>query len=771
MKGLPQKVAIKASYRPKTFKRCFFLFCLFASFAFTLPAFGTSMVFDEEMISTAIKTLQDIPDTTIDLENHIKQLHNKNGLDDLDDNSFLLWLLEQLNDPTKETIVAREYTLTADETREVTQDLHIIALKKATIAGNLVASQEKGQDITIDCIGNINISGIIQAGNSGDESSGGDIKITSALNGIQIEATSNIIAGDGANGTTTGSAGKDGGSLALESPNGVITVANVPGLIHLGNGGNGTDISIPCPTYAAGELPEEFENLGGNSGGLRIVADRLEGLTNEKQVLTEDLVNPVTDEVIYNAGETIWILEDTDQITGGTAGNSGRILYGVDENGQEVECEEEAIQTAFRTNRGLYSDPIEGRNGAEGFKSGGNGQSIRVKSSNGVHGYYDDGKGGSGQNVNAVGGNGGWCIRTRSAFESILNVIYRTCKPGDGGDAYAFSGNGGDATAPGVMGGDAGTAEAKGGNAGVYYLPGSGETVGKNGDAYAYGGTGGRGGGRCPDNVVDQGGLGGLGGYAIAEGGKTIFPGDTPGKDVARGGNGGSGGDGRYEAGNGGDGGDFFGGWDATNDTVGERGSDGSTCPPATLRVSPPKVTVVTGDQESLKAILTTEAGEQDVTDTYDWTSSDESVATVENGVVTCHGPVNDDTTEVSVDIYCEPCDVCPEDKDQCSDKVTVNCNKRLGYKITPASASTTVGGETISFKAVAKKDGEEHDLTDYSDWSIPENFVADFFDTEGGVVEVECKLPGEGPIVSVFSDYSTDPVMRVEAAAIIICK
>ncbi len=244
------------------------------------------------------------------------------------------------------------YVIKAGETVSPTGPLTINASKSVTIAGSLVSSGDNGQPITINSQGDVVISGSIATGSgtfaasSGGAAApspvdGGTLTITSKSGHITISGT--LKAGDGATPPTStnsngsilpadanGGTGSNGGSIILHAPNGSISASTTPGIIHIGNGGNGADIQISGQdllTYAG--TPG---NTGGNSGAMQIDSPSVVGLTTVNTQIPVDFPpqNP-----IFKAGSTVAIVTSSN-VVGGTAGNAGAFRFGVDAYGNST---------------------------------------------------------------------------------------------------------------------------------------------------------------------------------------------------------------------------------------------------------------------------------------------------------------------------------------------------------------------------------------------------------------------------------------------------
>jgi len=458
------------------------------------------------------------------------------------------------------TLNVADFSVAAGETARVSGDLMVNATGGADIAGRLMADVGMGYDITITAEGDVNITGMIAAGHGGPGNQGGHLTIISHSGNVVLSSGASIAAGDGgegvigisqdanAEGTASrmrmiiGGGGGIGGSLTLRAPNGTITVADVEGIIHLGNGGHGATIEIHGEDLLTTDTPEELDNGGGDSGMLTIQAMAFNGI-------------PIPE------GET-FAPDPGTMFTGGVGGTAGDFFYGQDENGNSTWPEnadtsvletDPAAKSTGRNQRKIFNDKLRsGKNGGNGIFSPGNGGSVRVRGASAIA------PGGDGQNVFAFGGVGGRCL-------SLL------CPDGgNGGDAYATGGDGGTGSHPNGTGGDGGKGDATGGLGGASIIK-----DGRHGDALAFGGKGGKGGGICTTNVTTTGGRGGFGGGAFASGGDRFAS--------ANGGDGGDGGDGTTSSGPVGTpllASAFGGPGNRTRQNQGMNGNAGKTCPP-----------------------------------------------------------------------------------------------------------------------------------------------------------------------------------------------
>lgn len=464
------------------------------------------------------------------------------------------------------TLEVTDFTVASGESRRVSGDLIINASGAVTIAGTLSAEDAVGHSLTIQAAGDVGITGLLSAGQGAPGGGrGGDITIVSMNGNISITGSGSLVAGDGGSGQTTttarsilaigkrpvlfksvsGGAGGAGGSVTLRAPNGEITVANVEGIIHLGNGGDGATIEVHGEDLLTTEMAEELENAGGDSGVLMIEALTFNGV---------DI-----------AGQTAFVPESAMFLSGGTGGNAGDLFWGVDAEGNSTFPDEDTTSQLIATVKrgGANLRPIfpdlrlmGARGGDAWLGSAGRGANLQIRGRDGTTPGTD------GQNVFATGGSGGDCIQQR------------LCDPGDGGDADATGGDGArgeHTTGDGGAGGNAGATGGSGGRDGAL----STVIAGGTGNAIARGGAGAKGGGLCPDNVSDMGGPGGAGGSADA-----MVP-FVPAVATAVGGRGGDGGDGESASGAVGGGGSALalGGPDSSQ-VAGANGSAGAKCGP-----------------------------------------------------------------------------------------------------------------------------------------------------------------------------------------------
>ncbi len=479
-------------------------------------------------------------------------------------------------------VITEEFILPAGRSVKVTGDLVLTASGQVDIAGDLLG--EAGASISIQAEGDINIAGNVLAGDANPGEKGGDLTLISNSGDISLQNSAGLASGNGGMGVLAGESdgemtllsgghGGNGGGLTLKAPNGTLTVPQVEGILHVGDGGDGSEIAIHGEDLYTTRLEEQLTNGGGDSGELALEAGTVLGVEFVEITLEGEFSDPWSGE-IYPAGTVLTYPKESSLMSGGRGGHAGSLFYGMDEQGDSTWPEAEGtsyipeeqvrklvaapiwplasvasapsrlVRLVFPQN---IPDKVEtGAAGGDGFY-GGDGGDVMLQ---GEHGYQ---LGQTGQYVEARGGNGG----------------AGTYIGGNGGFAVAKGGNGADAREPGGQGGNGGYALALAGSAGSSaFGPNA-----RDGDAHARGGHGGVGGGICPDKVVDTGGNGGKGGGAYAE---------SKNKVVAIGGDGGLGGDGQVFGGTGG-----YGAIDAIADGSDSKkingldGSKGDYCPPA----------------------------------------------------------------------------------------------------------------------------------------------------------------------------------------------
>ena len=192
----------------------------------------------------------------------------------------------------------------------------IIQCDTATIAGELYSSSptSTGTDagsITIQAQGDVVLTGAVQAGsgsdgdlstNSGQGGDGGSVTINSANGditiGVEVQGSADapdpyLGAGDagvGADDLTTAvpGAGGQGGSISVSCPNGLLTIHRGPGLMHIGNGGDGGTGHVPvdCDVEQS-DLPAHGPD-GGDAGLLNMECDEFTGLEQQDGAIVID---------------------------------------------------------------------------------------------------------------------------------------------------------------------------------------------------------------------------------------------------------------------------------------------------------------------------------------------------------------------------------------------------------------------------------------------------------------------------------------------------
>jgi hypothetical protein len=461
------------------------------------------------------------------------------------------------------TLTVTDFNVADGQSERVSGDITILASGAVRITGALEAVESNGQSITIQAEGDVSITGTVSAGGGALGDSGGNVTIVSMNGNISIGESASVVAGDGGGGqatttaktivrtgkasvafkTVSGGAGGTGGSVTLRAPNGEITVADVEGIIHLGNGGDGATIEVHGEDLLTTEMAEELENAGGDSGDLTIEALTFNGA---------DI-----------SGDSAFVPTSGTFLSGGAGGNAGDFFWGQDAEGNSTypDADTTAKVIAAAKQSGVNMRPVfpdlrrRGARGGNGIVgSAGNGAPLVVR------GSHAGEPGTDGQNVFVVGGAGGDCK-------------YLLCPyGGNGGKATSTGGNGARGVHPTGEGGKGGDADATGGAAGFGLLD---NLDGFHGAASAFGGFGGKGGGLCPDNVADQGGPGGRGGAASA-----IADDEVPA--FAHSGFGGEGGDGRERSGELGIGGNILlSGGPGSASLEGSAGISGAICPSA----------------------------------------------------------------------------------------------------------------------------------------------------------------------------------------------
>ena len=399
----------------------------------------------------------------------------------------------------------------AGSERRVDGDVLIDVAGDLDIAGDLIAATP-GAPIAIAADGDIRISGSIVAASGSAGQPGGSISIISRTGSIEI--TGALTAGDGGGGPSvsptralTSLGGGNGGSVTLKAF-ATLTIASGPTQIHLGNGGDGTSVTLSGDPAQA---DQPIDNRGGDGGVLTLEAASAIGLTLGSRSLSADFVD--ADGVVLAATGTIvqtLAPQDAALFSGGDGGDAGAIFAGIDASGNYLwtggAARDEA--TRLRTVKGAKGgDATIGR--------AGRGANVTLRAPDGAL------PGDSGEWALAFGGDGGSCA-------VLLDFI--ACTHGQGGDATAIGGNARDG---GNIGGRGGNGTGLGGGFGHGWYSKNDAPGGKG---RGIGGAGGKPNSTCASTVNLAGSEGGQGGNAYAHA--------SNGARTAIAGNGGNGADG-----------------------------------------------------------------------------------------------------------------------------------------------------------------------------------------------------------------------------------
>jgi len=431
-----------------------------------------------------------------------------------------------------------------------------VQCQTAEVEGELVSlastgSGVNGGSITIEAQGDIVVTGRIEAGAGTDGSStgvggnggaGGSVALKSSAGSVTLGVTAvvagarprqagggaSLRSGDGGNGGngTFGGAGGNGGDITIECPTGTWHITPGPNLLVFGNGGNGGNGTVPTAQLEGLTVPETLPNGGGDSGRLTGNVGAVEGVT-------------LTDATDPDTGEPIkWAELPEDALGGWEGGDAGKATFG-----DESETARSRGLTPLAT-REVGAVEVRGSFGGDGGRRGGNGCDVfytaRGLATSGV-----------GTEVIAYGGYGGNADTREREMARVGSAWLKVTSSaptygGRGGDASALAGPGADG-GPSQDGAKGGKAEAYGGDGGKSYnLARTHCFTGRGGHAYARGGDGGAGG---HGSATQRGGKGGAGGGASAFGGDAGFSQDKEvqgagGNATAVGGQGGRGGDG-----------------------------------------------------------------------------------------------------------------------------------------------------------------------------------------------------------------------------------
>lgn len=406
------------------------------------------------------------------------------------------------------------------------------------IGGDAGPAPAGGGSVRILATGPILVTGSLRAANGGPGEAGSDLELSSESGDITLgsvailsarAASPVVAAGDGGNGSTStlGQAGGAGGSVLVSCPSGTLTLHQAPGLLHIGEGGDGGDAVIGGAQLAGFALPEVFPNAGGNGGRLLIEAGDVVGV---------DLEEGATES--GSPCQEGWLAEGV--ADGGSGGDAGEVHYGSD-----PETGDSTWPVSVAATVRAEGEVVGGR-GGDGFPVAGRGGNAHAVG----------GAPGSGASAQAQGGQGGNVTLDNASRWDQWRVLFGAqMVAGRGGDAGAIGANGADG-GPGQPGGPGGAASAVAGRGGdVLVVPAiSGVTAlpGLGGFAEAIAGDGGKGGDLCTP-TPGKGGNGGAGGAASAQGGDSgswrngqpTPPVVAGGNAVALGGKGGAGGSGR----------------------------------------------------------------------------------------------------------------------------------------------------------------------------------------------------------------------------------
>ena len=497
------------------------------------------------------------------------------------------WPLGEMEAPPTRTIGPGtvnegDFVIGAGERVECLGDT-IIECSTATIAGELYSSSPTAAgtnagSITIEAQGDVLLTGAMRAGSgsdgdlltsSGQGGNGGSVTINSANGditiGVEVQTSADapdpyLGAGDAGTGADDLSAavpgaGGHGGSVTLNCPNGLLNIHPGPGLIHIGNGGDGGTGHVPVDCDVEQSDPPEEGPDGGDAGLLNMECDEFAGLEEQDGAI---------------------VIDPPEMLTGGNGGDGGGLWVCVEVGVTSVDGVIAAALATYTSSAGSrtaggLADVAQGAGGVSWYSGGGGGDATcpgepgkggdlrqvhsypAFSGSDGV-GYigekggdlrfgsivtktgerrpaiypkdlYTGGKGGDvsvegwflglfpapctdgrgGGSARAVGGAGGRVIEDGlpPVWLMRMNIV-----GGAGGNARAKAGSGqwggdccGSPPGQGGEGGDAGSiALATGGNGGNQVLGRGGNA----GNATAIGANGGRGGNGSPPGVGGQ---------------------------------------------------------------------------------------------------------------------------------------------------------------------------------------------------------------------------------------------------------------------------
>lgn len=151
------------------------------------------------------------------------------------------------------------FTIPAGQRVEITDDVTITVTQRVDIGGELVAADSSGQSITLIATGDVAVSGLIRAGDSGDLDPGGDLAILSTDGTIRISESAELQAGQGF-------VGSDGGDLILNAESQDLQILS-GAVVAAGDGGDGV-LDGELLTVALA-LPAATEEKGVNRNAIR----------------------------------------------------------------------------------------------------------------------------------------------------------------------------------------------------------------------------------------------------------------------------------------------------------------------------------------------------------------------------------------------------------------------------------------------------------------------------------------------------------------------
>jgi hypothetical protein len=182
------------------------------------------------------------------------------------------------------------------------------------------------------------------------------------------------------------------------------------------------------------------------------------------------------------------------------------------------------------------------------------------------------------------------------------------------------------------------------------------------------------------------------------------------------------------------------------------------TSDPALVRVTPASVRIASGTRQSLKAtvIFSDMASTVDYTAQMTWTSSDVSVATVADGIVTGVAPGTATITALF-----------PSGPAPASATVIVSAATLTGLSLDPAMSSLPIE-RTRRFKAIGQfSDGTTQDLTEYAVWGSVDPSRATVNDALGSKGKVLGVGAGAATISASFAGRAASATLNVSAATL----